>query len=111
MPFENGEYWRPISPLERGRHATFTSAVSTVLKDLVSERSDFFESLADLWPRLFPGSLAVPDRYEDGKIFLSVRSAPALFSMRAKLPKIRQVLATLPGAPRRIELRVEIHSR
>lgn len=111
MPFENGEYWQPIAPSDRGRYATFSSAVSTVFRSLVTERNDFFESLADRWANLFPGCPAVPDRYEDGKVFLRVRSASALFSMRAKLPKIRRTLAALPDAPRRIELWVEIHSR
>lgn len=111
MPFENGVNWNPIAPLERGRHTTFASAVSAVYRDILTERNDFFDSLADLWPKLFPGSLTKPGRYEDGKIFLYVRSAPALFSMRAKLPKIRRTLATLPGAPQHIELRLEIHTR
>ena len=111
MPVENGVCWNPLAPRKRGRHATFSAAVSAAFRELVTERNDFFDSLADLWPKLFPDCLARPGRYEDGKIFLYVRSAPALYSMRPRLPKIRQTLAALPGAPRRIELRLEIHAR
>ncbi len=111
MPFENGVNWNPIAPLERGRYATFAAAVSSAFNELVTERSAFFDSLADAWPSLFPNCLARPGRYEDGKIFLYVRSASALYSMRPRLPKIRQTLAKLPDAPRRIELRLEIHVR
>ena len=78
---------------------------------LATERNDFFDSLADRWAALFPGVPAVPGRYEGGIIFLYVRSAPILFSLRPKLRAMARRLAALPGAPKRVDLRLELHSR
>lgn len=108
MAFENGVNWKPYAPEQRGRHATFASAVDAVAKDLAVERNDFFDSLADRWPALFPNCPARPGRYEDGKIILYVRSAPALFSFRPRLPAVKRALAALPGAPGRLVLILEI---
>jgi len=111
MPYENGVNWRPIAPEQRGRFAKFGTALDAALKDLLVERNPFFDSLADNWKRLFPNLPMWPGRYEDGKIWLYVRTAPTLFAMRPKLPLVKRTLATLPGAPKKIELRLEIHSR
>lgn len=108
MPFENGVNWQPEEPENRGRHGSFNSALEASFRDLLTEKNDFFDSLADRWAQLFPGLAARPGRYEDGKIFLYVKSAPANFAIRPKLPAIRRRLAELPGAPTRIELRLEI---
>ena len=78
---------------------------------IVAGNNDFFDSLADRWAELFPGVPAVPGRYEGGIIFLYVRSAPILFSLRPKLRAMARRLAALPGAPKRVDLRLEIHSR
>jgi hypothetical protein len=51
-----------------------------------------------------------PGRYEDGKIFLYVQNATASFALRPKLPAVRRALAELPGAPKKIDLRLEIHA-
>lgn len=98
----------------RGRHATFGKALDAVLVNLqgeMAEKNDFFDSLADRWPVLFPTLKAVPGRYEDGIIFLYVRSAPLLYSVRSRLASIRAKLAALPGAPKRLTLRLEIHAQ
>ena len=108
MAFENGVNWQPQDPDNRGRHATFDSAVQAAFKDLLSERNDFFDSLVDRWPTLFPGLAARPGRYEAGTIFLYVRSAPANFAIRPKLPAIKRRLAELPGAPRQFAVKLEI---
>ena len=68
-----------------------------------------FDSLADEWKRLFPSLPIRPGRYEDGMIFLYAPNAPSLFAMRPRLPSIKKALAAQPGAPRKIELRLEIH--
>ena len=108
MAFENGVNWQPQEPDKRGRHATFGSAVESAFKGLLVEKNDFFDSLVDRWPALFPGLAARPGRYEDGKIFLYVKSAPANFAIRPRLTAIRKRLAELPGAPAKIDLRLEI---
>ena len=95
MAYENGVDWKPVSPERRGRHRTFVSALDAACADLMTERTDFFDSLADVWSSLFPGLAAKPGRYEDGKIFLYVKSAPASFGVRPKLRAIAARLAKL----------------
>lgn len=95
----------------RGRHKSVGTAFDAALKDLLTERNDFFDSLVDRWRALFPDLPARPGRYEDGKIFVYVKSAPTLFMMRPKLKSIAARLAGLPGAPKKIDLRLEVHSR
>lgn len=110
MPYENGVNWKPLAPHLRGRHAKFDSAVDAALGDLLVERDDFFDAVVEAWPRVGAGLAMRPGRFADGKIILYVKSAPALFAMRAKLPALKRTLATLPNAPKRIELRLEIHT-
>lgn len=110
MPIENGEDWKPKAPDKRGRHDTFSSALDAAMKDLATEKNQFFDLLVDNWRRLFPGLAAKPGRYADGKIFLYVRTAPASFAIRPRLRAISARLATLPGAPKKIDLRLEIHA-
>jgi hypothetical protein len=107
MAYENGVNWKPEEPENRGRHGSFNSALDAAVGDMLRVRNDFFDSLADNWKRIFPDLPARPGRYEDGKIFLYVRNAPTLFLMRGKLAAIKRRIAALPGAPRRIELRLE----
>ena len=95
----------------RGRHKSVGTAFDAALKDLLTERNDFFDSLVDRWRALFPDLPARPGRYEGGKIFVYVKSAPTLFMMRPKLKSIAARLAGLPGAPKKIDLRLEVHSR
>ena len=111
MPFENGVNWQPIEPEKRGRYKTFDAAVDAVFRELSTERNGFFESLADEWKRLFPTMPARPGRYEDGKIFIYVDNSSANFVMRPKLAAIRRELEKLPNAPKRLDLRLEIHAR
>ena len=70
MPFENGVYWKPLAPQERGRHSTFAAAVSAAFSALSVERNSFFDAVANDWAKLFPSIAARPGRYEDGKFFI-----------------------------------------
>ena len=103
-------YGKAIAPEKRGRHDSFPSALSAAMTDLTTEHNPFFDSLADVWPRLFPGLAARPGRYEDGKIFLYVRSASAAFMVRPRLRAVAARLASMPGAPKQVDLRLEIHA-
>lgn len=105
------EGYRPIDPDKRGRHGTFSSAIDAAFKDLVTEKNAFFDSLTDNWQSLFPDIPAKPGRYEDGRIFIYVKNAPLSFAVRPKLREMARRLSLLPGAPRKIDLRLEIHSR
>ena len=111
MPFENGVFWRPMDPEKRGRHKSFASATEAALKDLMTEKNAFYDSLCDNWKALFPDLPARPGRYESGTIFIYVRNAPTSYVVRPKLRAIKAKLATLAGAPKRIDLKLEIHVR
>ena len=109
MAFENGVNWKPVDPDKRGRHKTIASAFDAAFKDLTVEKNAFFDSLVDNWRAIFPDLPARPGRYEDGKIFVYVKNAPTAFLVRPKLRAIAAKLATLPGAPKKIDLRLEQH--
>ena len=111
MAFENGVNWGPVDPDKRGRHKTVASAFDAAFKDLTTEKNPFFEALCDNWKALYPDLPAKPGRSEDGKIFIYVRNAPTSFLVRPKLRAIAARLALLPGAPKKVDLKLEIHSR
>lgn len=102
--------FNPLEPDKRGRHKTFASAADAALSDLMTVKDPFFDSLADKWRDLFPNLPVKPGRFDDGKIVLYVKTAPLSFAMRPQLPRIRKVLLGLPGAPKRLSLRLEIHA-
>lgn len=108
---ENNLYGHATGLDQRGKYATFSSALAAAFKDLITEKNPFFDSLTDHWAELFPGLPIRPGRYEDGVIFLYVRTAPQLFAMRPKLRMIKAKLAELPGAPRKLEVRLEARAR
>ena len=108
---DNNLYGRAVGPNERGRHKTTASAVDAALKDLLTEKNDFFDSLCDNWKALFPDLPAKPGRYADGTIFIYVKNAPTSFAVRPKLRAIKAKLAALAGAPKKIDLKLEIHAR
>ena len=68
------------------------------------------DSLVDRWRVLFPDVPARPGRYEDGKIFVYVKTVPTLFLLRPRLRQMAAKLAALPGAPKKVDLRLEIHA-
>jgi len=108
VAYENGVDWQPIEPEKRGRHETTASALEAAFRELTTIKSPFFDSVVDRWHELFPTLAARPGRYEDGYFFLYVKSAPVLFMLRPRLKSIRTKLASLPNAPKRFEIRLEI---
>ncbi len=80
-----------------------------LLANLLIEKSPFFDEVCEKWTGLFPDCVAKPGRWQDGRLFLYVRTSGQLFGMRSKLPKIRKTLATLPTAPKRFSVNLEIH--
>ena len=109
MPIENGVDWKPLEHDKRGRHRTAASAFEAAYKALSAESNPFYDSLVDNWKALFPDVPARPGRYENGRIYIYVRNAPTSYVVRPKLRAIAAKLASLPGAPRKIDLRLEIH--
>lgn len=108
---DNNLYGKAYGLDERGRHRTTASALDAAFEGLVRQRNDFFDSLADRWATLFPDLPVRPGRYEDGKIVLYVRTAPLAFMVRSRLRLMARKLEELPGAPAKIDLRVEIHAK
>ena len=96
---DNNLYGRATGLDQRGRHRTSASAFDAALKDLLTEKSDFFDSLVDRWRVLFPDVPARPGRYEDGKIFVYVKTAPTLFLLRPRLRRAEESRPP-PGDPR-----------
>ena len=93
---------------ERGRYSTFGKALDAAVADLMTEKNEFFDSLADKWAELYPGLRARPGRYEDGVVYIYVPSAPQLFAVRPRLRSIKAKLASLPGAPAKLDVRLEV---
>ena len=83
--------------------------VDGLLSELLVEKSAFFDAVNDRWKELFPDVPARPGRFQDGRLFLYVRSSAILFTLRSKLPRIKKALATLSSAPKRFTLHLEIH--
>ena len=102
-------------PLFRTTDSKPGDFVDSIVEDLVRDRSPFFDEVVKRWSGMFPDLAARPGKWvagpaasAGGKLFLHVKSAPALFAMRPKLPSIRKKLCTLPGAPARFTLHLEI---
>ena len=104
-------YGKAYGLKERGRHKTVASALDAAFKGLTTEKNPFFDSLCDSWQALFPDLPAKPGRSADGTTFVYVKTAPTSFLVRPRLKAIAARLAQLPGAPRKIDLRLEIHSQ
>ncbi len=85
------------------------SLVDGLLASLLVERSPFFDEVCEKWTELFPESVAKPGRWQDGRLFLYVRTSGQLFGMRSKLSKVKKALAALPTAPKRFSVNLEIH--
>lgn len=95
---------------ERGRHATFSSALGAAFDSLIKEENPFFNAVAMNWYTLFPNLPAKPGRSDSGTIVIYVKSAPVLFMMRQHLNRIKAALKTLPKAPKRFNVRLEVHA-
>ena len=80
-----------------------------LLASLLVEKSLFFDQVCEKWMELFPDCVAKPGRWQDGRLFLYVRTSGQLFGMRTKLPKMKRLLAALPTAPKRFAVNLEIH--
>ena len=111
MDDDNNLYGHAYGLNERGRYKTTASAFEAAFKALTTETNPFFVRLVDNWKSLYPDLPAQPVRYEDGKIFIYVRNAPTSYVVRPKLRAIAARLAKLPGAPKKIDLKLEIHSK
>ncbi len=85
------------------------SLMDNLLAGLLIEKSPFFDQVCEQWTTLFPDCVAKPGRWQDGKLFLYVRTSGQLFGLRSKLPKMKKTLTTLATAPKRFTVHLEIH--
>lgn len=94
------------------RHAVpgIGGLMKAMADELLVVRNPFFDAVSAQWDSLCPGIAARPGRFENGRLFLYVRSSAALFAIRPKLRKIKAVLASLPAAPARFSVHLEIHA-
>jgi len=86
------------------------SAIDAMIASMGSQRSPFFDAVCEKWDDLFPGLPARPGRFEDRCLYLFVRSAAINFAVRPRLPAVKRTLQKLEGAPKRLEVRLEIRA-
>lgn len=91
-----------------------TSQVGQLLPNLVAKLTEvhepFFDTVCDNWEKIVPEKFtAKPGRYCDGHLYFYVHNSGMVFSLRSKLPKVKKLLMTLPGAPKKISLHLEVH--
>lgn len=94
------------------RHPTprVGSLMDGLVSDLLQTKSAFFDAVCEQWESLCPDSPMRPGRFQDGHLFLYVKTSGQLFAQRSRLPKIKKQLLPLPGAPKRLNLHLEIHA-
>lgn len=94
------------------RHSTPSvgGLMKSIVDELLMERNPFFDTVSSQWAALCPGIAARPGRFENGRLFLYVRSSAALFAIRPKLRKVKTALSALPEAPARFSVHLEIHA-
>jgi len=81
----------------------------SVLRSIeASASSSFADAVSGRWNEIFPGIRARPSRMAGNILFLAVRSSPALFALRPRLPEIRRKLAAFPGAPQGLDVKLEV---
>lgn len=87
--------------------------VGMMLQSLVEQMTEvhepFYDTVCDNWAKLCPDFPGKPGRFREGRLFLYVRTSGLVFSLRSKLPKIKKLLMTLPGAPKRFTVHLEVH--
>ena len=102
--------YSPVDPEKRHAYASFSAAAKAAIADLVTVHDPFVDSLVARWDSLFPGLPARPGRFDPPRLYLYVKSAALNFAVRPRLAAIRRAIAAVPGAPKRLEVRLEIHS-
>ncbi len=91
--------------------ATVGGCLNDILTEWTTVKEPFFDTVVEKWKELCPDFPGRPGRYQDGHLFLYVSTSGQVFSLRTRLPKIKKLLLTLPGAPKanRFKLHLEVH--
>ncbi len=96
-------------PEMRKPSKTIASEMDSLLEEILKEENPFYDLVVEKWSELFPDLPIKPGRMDKTKLFLYVKTSGKLFACRSQLPKIKKVLSTLQGAPKRFTLHLEIH--
>lgn len=102
------ERCRPIDPSSRGRHKTLKTAIDSALKSLMTEKSPFFDFVVENWEEMFGDISAMPSRIDGNTLYLRVATPALSYAIRPRLTMIKRKLMTLPSAPKRLTLYLEI---
>lgn len=86
------------------------SLLDVLVSGLTEKKEPFFDTVLENWQKICPDFPGRPGRFQDNRLFLYVRTSGQVFSLRTKLPKIRKLVAGLPGAPKRFTVHLEVHA-
>ena len=84
--------------------------LDTLVAGLTETKEPFFDTVLENWPRICPDFPGRPGRFQDNRLFLYVRTSAQVFSLRTRLPKVKKLVAALPGAPKRFTVHLEVHA-
>ena len=84
--------------------------LDALVSGLTEKKEPFFDTVLENWQKICPDFPGRPGRFQDNRLFLYVRTSGQVFSLRPKLPKIRKLVAGLPGAPKRFTVHLEVHA-
>ena len=86
------------------------SLLDALVAGLTEKKEPFFDTVLENWKAICPDFPGRPGRFQDNRLFLYVRTSGQVFSLRTRLPKIRKLVAALPGAPKRLTVHLEVHA-
>ena len=86
------------------------SLLDALVAGLTEKKEPFFDMVLENWKTICPDFPGRPGRFQDNRLFLYVRTSGQVFSLRTRLPKIRKLVAALPGAPKRFTVHLEVHA-
>lgn len=84
--------------------------LDALVEQLTERREPFFDTVLANWQTICPDFPGRPGRFQDNRLFLYVRTSGQVFSLRTRLPKIKKLVAALPGAPKRFTVHLEVHA-
>lgn len=86
------------------------SLLDALVSGLTERKDPFFDTVLENWKAICPDFPGRPGRFQDNRLFLYVRTAGLVFSLRPRLAKIKKLVAGLPGAPKRFTVHLEVHA-
>ena len=84
--------------------------LDALVSGLTEKKEPFFDTVLENWKTICPDFPGRPGRFQDNRLFLYVRTSGQVFSLRPRLPKIKKLVAALPGAPKRFTVHLEVHA-